>query len=226
MAPPYLQELTCMMTRIQGRPMSEPNRKRRHPFALASLLALIACVFLAIPTPTTTHSATAAREAPPVRFMRQAANALINAQRQNSVSSFQRVIAKYGHMPAIGLYALGNYRSGLHRKYRPKYYRGLAKFIARYAAQESPKYPVSRVTFAPAAINDGRSIMVDSRVYLTSGSTYDVRWLLIRQGRSYKVRDAQVLGFWVSPFLQNLFESYIRKHNGRVNALVVALNNQ
>lgn len=159
-----------------------------------------------------------------VKYMRRAAAALINAQKNGSAPSFERVIKRYGHVPAIGLYALGNYRRGLQHQQRSSYYKGLARFIGRYAAKESPKYGVHRVKFAPSAIRDGRSVLVDSQVILQDGSTYDVRWMLIPNRKTFKVRDAQVLGFWVSPFLQRLFENYIEENGGRVGSLVTALN--
>lgn len=159
-----------------------------------------------------------------VKYMRRAAAALINAQQNGSAGSFERVIKRYGHVPAIGMYALGNYRRGLLHQHRSSYYKGLARFIGRYAAKESPKYGVHRVRFAPSAIRDGRSVLVDSQVILKDGSTYDVRWMLIPNRNTFKVRDAQVLGFWVSPFLQRLFENYIEENGGRVGNLVTALN--
>ena len=160
-----------------------------------------------------------------VTFMRRAAADLINAQKQGSQSAFERVITQYGHVPAIGMAALGNYRQGLQHSDRSAYYRGLARFIGRYAAQESPKYPVARVTFAPVSVKDGRSVMVDSQVIMTDGSAYDVRWMLIPNRKTFKVRDAQVLNsIWASPFLTSLFENYIAENGGRVGSLVVALN--
>jgi len=159
-----------------------------------------------------------------VEYMRRAANALIDAQRKGGPEAFKRVVGQYGHVPEIGLYALGNYRAGLNRQHRSAYYSGLAKFVGRYAATEAPKYPVARVTFAPNAIRDGRAVMVDSRIYLKDGTTYDVRWMLVESRGAYKVRDAQVLGFWVSPFLQTLFQNYIRDNGGQVAALVTALS--
>jgi phospholipid transport system substrate-binding protein len=159
-----------------------------------------------------------------VSYMRRAAAALIRAQREGSAGSFERVVKQFGHVPAIGLFALGNYRQGLEHGDRNSYYRGLARFIARYASNEAPKYPVDRVKFAPSAIRDGRSVMVDSQIILKDGSTYDVRWMLIPNRSTFKVRDAQVLSFWVSPFLQRLFENYIAENGGKVGNLVIALN--
>ncbi|MBU2532812.1 MAG: toluene tolerance protein, partial [Alphaproteobacteria bacterium] len=70
-----------------------------------------------------------------------------------------------------------------------------------------------------------RSVMVDSQVILKDGSAYDVRWLLIPNRNTFKVRDAQVLGtIWVSPFLTQLFENYIAQNGGKVGTLVMALN--
>lgn len=187
------------------------------------VFAVLACA-LTFVCLATGLSSTASAEDRAVKFMRQAANALIQAQKQATPEAFKRVVRRYGHLPAIGLYALGNYRNGLARSNRKSYYYGLAKFVGRYAANESPKYPVARATFASAAIKDGRNIYVDSQVHLKDGSYYNVRWLLSQNRNTFKVRDAQVLGFWVSPFLQTLFEDFIRKHNGRVDALVMALN--
>lgn len=159
-----------------------------------------------------------------VSYMRRAANALIDAQRKGSSGAFARVINSYGHVPAIALYALGQYRKQLPRSKRRTYYSGMTRFIGRYAAGEAPKYPVSRVTFARAGVRDGRAIMVDSKVVLKGGSTYDVRWMLLPNRGGFKVRDAQVLGFWVSPFLQTLFQNYIRENGGKVDALVTVLS--
>jgi hypothetical protein len=42
--------------------------------------------------------------------------------------------------------------------------------------------------------------MLDSRVILADGTGYDARWALSKYGATYKVRDAMVLGFWMTPF--------------------------
>ena len=54
---------------------------------------------------------------------------------------------------------------------------------------------------------------------LADGSAYDVRWLLARHGTGFKVRDAMVLGFWMTPFLKKLFEDYIAQNGGNPRAL-------
>lgn len=159
-----------------------------------------------------------------VDYMQRTANELIQSQKQGTAESFARVIRRYGHVPAIGMDALGSYRESLKPTSRESYYEGIVRFIARYAANEAPKYPVARVEFARKSIPDGRHVLVDSAVYLTDNSRYDVRWLLVPRGDTFRVRDAQVLGFWVSPFLTRLFENYINENGGRVDALVMTLN--
>jgi phospholipid transport system substrate-binding protein len=67
-------------------------------------------------------------------------------------------------------------------------------------------------------------VNVDSRIELRDGSSYDVRWLVVRRGSGWKVRDAQVLGFWMSPFMQRLFENYISENGGNPQALILALS--
>ncbi|MEL6871487.1 MAG: ABC transporter substrate-binding protein, partial [Pseudomonadota bacterium] len=197
--------------------LSRLSFARRFRAAIAFTVVGFAALGSAIPQ---AHAADAA-----VEFMRRAANELINAQRQGSPTAFARVIRKYGHVPVIGLDALGSYRAGLRPASRRKYQGGVVKFISRYAATESRKYRVRRVTFAKAASREGQHVLVDSRVFLADGAQYDVRWMLVPRGRNrFKVRDAQVLGFWVSPFLRQLFENYIAENGGRVDALVIALN--
>ncbi|MFX8965007.1 hypothetical protein ABTN15_19515, partial [Acinetobacter baumannii] len=62
------------------------------------------------------------------------------------------------------------------------------------------------------------------RVELTTGETYEVRWLLVRSGGAFKVRDAEVLGFWMTPVLATLFQNYISENGGSSKALIMALN--
>lgn len=164
-----------------------------------------------------------------VSFMRRAANQLIDAQRRGSPEAFRRVVWRYAHVRDIGHRSLGSYRSRLPRSWRTRYYKGLAKFIGRYAAKEAPKYPVARVVFARNAVRDGRNILVDSRVILRDGTYYNVRWILAKNRGTFKVLDVlievPILGqVRATPYLKPLFEGYIAQHGGRVDALVMALN--
>jgi phospholipid transport system substrate-binding protein len=157
-------------------------------------------------------------------YMQRVANELIAASRSGSTLAFAAVIRNHADVPWLGLYSLGNYRAGLTIADRPTYYNGMVNFIARYAAQESPKYPVASGVVAGAAEETSEGVQVDSRVTLRTGESYDVRWLLVRRGQTFKVRDAQVVGFWMSPFLKQLFENYISENGGNPRALVIALN--
>ena len=62
------------------------------------------------------------------------------------------------------------------------------------------------------------------RVLLNDGNSYNVRWLLSRSGKTFRVRDAQVLGFWMTPFMKSLFNSYIQQNGNSVMALVNAMS--
>src|SRR5690606_40452202 len=93
-----------------------------------------------------------------------------------------------------------------------------------YAATQVPKYPVVKYEIMSPSIQGGSGIMVDSKITLRDGTQYDVRWLLVKVGNTYRVRDAMVYGFWITPFLKQLFETYIGEQGGDVKALVVVLN--
>jgi phospholipid transport system substrate-binding protein len=149
---------------------------------------------------------------------------LTAAARTRSPGVMSSVIQRYADVSYIGLFSLGNYRNQLAAPERNIYYAGMVKFIGRYAANEAPKYAVAKVEWSDQSIRGSNGIMVDSKITLVDGGTHEVRWLLVPYGGSYKVRDAMVLGLWMTPFLKKLFEDYIAQNGGHPRALVAALN--
>lgn len=160
----------------------------------------------------------------PVEFMQRAANELLQAARSGTAYSFADVLNKHADQPSIGLYSLGSYANNLPRSDRASYYSGMIGFLARYGASQAPKYPVRSVTMVSQTKETRSGVYVDSVVTLNDGTTYDVRWWLIRRGGTYKVGDVSVLGFWGREQLKRLFEGYITENGGNPKALVVALN--
>lgn len=185
--------------------------------ALAAMTALVTAA-LAFASPVLAEA--------PARFMQGVANELIAAQRTGSQDAYINVIKKHADVPSIGLYSLGSYARGLQKGDRSEYYNGMVRFIARYAAKEGPKYPVARAVVIGQSGENQYGVYVDSNVAMQEGGSYDVRWFLIRRGSTWKVRDAEVVGFWMSPFLKNLFENYISENGGNPKSLVLALNRQ
>ncbi|MGE5512691.1 MAG: ABC transporter substrate-binding protein [Bacteroidota bacterium] len=183
------------------------------------LAPVFAALFLLLPL----ISSPAAAD-PAVQFMQRLANELLVATRAKSPQLISNVIQRYGDVSYIGSYSLGNYRAQLANTDRPLYLNGMVRFLGRYAATEAPKYPVARYEIISPSIEGANGLMVDSKITLRDGTTYDVRWLLTKYGNTYRVRDAMVYGFWMTPFLKKLFESYIGENGGNVKALVVVLN--
>lgn len=157
-------------------------------------------------------------------YMRRVANELVAASRTASPTDFATALRSHADLPGIGLTALGSYASSLPKDERPAYYTGMVNFIARYAATEAPKYPVARAIIVGQSGDVPGGAYVDSRVVLASGDTYDVRWKLVKRGSVYKVRDAEVIGFEMTSFLNTLFQNYISENGGNPRALVLALN--
>ena len=164
------------------------------------------------------------RRETPAGFMKRVGNELLAASRSGSSTQFAMVLNSNADIPSIGISALGEYARSLPKNDRPIYYNGMINFIARYASKEAPKYPVARFIVTAQSKDDARGTYVDSRITLASGDGYDVRWLVVKRGTTYKVRDAQVIGFWMTSFLDNLFQSFISDNGGNPKALVVALN--
>jgi len=176
------------------------------------------------PAASTAEAAPVARRESPAGFMKRVGNELLAASRSGSAAQFAMVLNSNADVPSIGISALGEYARSLPKTDRPIYYNGMINFIARYASKEAPKYPVARFIVTAQSKDDPRGTYVDSRITLVSGESYDVRWLVVRRGTTYKVRDAQVIGFWMTSFLDNLFQSFISDNGGNPKALVVALN--
>ena len=166
---------------------------------------------------------TAAAESP-AAYMQRVANQLVAASRTDSEADFATTIRSHADVPTIGLTALGSYAQTLPKADRPAYYNGMISFIARYAAKEAPKYPVAKAIMVGQTKETAAGIYVDSRVTLKSGETYDVRWRLVRRGGVFKVRDAEIIGFEMTSFLNTLFQNFISENGGNPKTLVIALN--
>jgi phospholipid transport system substrate-binding protein len=186
--------------------------------AVSAVLGLACVAWLALaPSP-------AAAADPAVKFMAKVGRELMAAARTRSPGVMAGVVKRYGDVSYIGLYSLGSYRTALPSSERTTYYDGMVKFIGRYAATYAPKFPVAKVEWANDSVRASNGIMVDSTVFLEDGSSYEVRWLLTKSGTSYRVRDAMVAGFWMTPLLKGMFEDYIAQNGGNPRALVAVLN--
>lgn len=230
---PLRREPDRMMTTVALRALrpSLPGSFVR-PLAHASLALLAMCATAAAEPPAVpqVNAPAVAKAAPPQRvetaagYMKRVGNELLAASRSGSATQFAMVLNSNADIPSIGLSALGDYARSLPKNDRPVYFNGMINFIARYASKEAPKYPIARFIVTAQSKEDARGTYIDSRITLASGDGYDVRWLVVRRGQTYKVRDAQVIGFWMTSFLDNLFQNYISENGGNPKALVVALN--
>jgi phospholipid transport system substrate-binding protein len=184
---------------------------------LLAIPALLICI--------STMSATSARAEAPATYMQRVQNELIAAQRAGSVSAYSSVLRRHMAVAPIGLTALGPHAKTLSKAERPAFYNGMISFISKYAAKEGSKYPIASAVVTGQSAETAGGATVDTHITLRSGEGYDVRWKLVRSGQSYKVRDAQVIGFWMTSFLDNLFQTWITENGNNPHALVVALNN-
>ncbi len=186
--------------------------------ALKQASAYILSLFLIV-----TGSHVAMAEAPAL-YMQRVANELIAASKTGSENDFATAIRSHADVPTIALTALGSYAQSLSKSDRPAYYAGMINFIARYAAKECPKYPVLKAVMVGQTQESAGGVYVDSRVTLQSGEVYDVRWRLVRRGDVFKVREAEIIGFEMTSFLNTLFQNYISENGGNPRTLVIALN--
>jgi phospholipid transport system substrate-binding protein len=171
-----------------------------------------------------TSPALAAGEHPSVSYMRQVGKELLSAHRSGTVPSFLRVVQRYADVPAISENALGKYSGKLQSGQRSRYQRGVAVYMARYFALQSRDYTVAKYEVGDATVDNNKDVIVESKVFLLTGQTYSVAWRLVWKGGKYKIRDARVLGFWLTSFQRSDFTNYLDKRNGDINKLIVALS--
>jgi phospholipid transport system substrate-binding protein len=186
--------------------------------------ARFACWMLAIVACFVAPQVSAARAESPAAYMQSVQNELLDAQRRGGVTAFSDVLRKHMDVPGIGLTALGPHARTLPKSERPNYYNGMINFIAKYAAKTAPQYPVASAVVVGQGPGDAGGTNVDARITLRSGEGYDVRWLVVKTKSGYKVRDAQVVGFWMTTFLDDLFQNYITENGNNPRALVLALS--
>lgn len=160
------------------------------------------------------------------KFMQRVARDLMAAAKQHRVTPLVRVIHKYADVRGIGRSALGRHVKYLRPGQRRRYQNGMVRFMARYAVTQIPKYPVRTAKIVGRGFPYRGQTGVDSRVTLANGSTYDVRWVLVRRGNSYRVRDVEVFGIGLKSALRSLFVDHIEDpgKGGSVKALVTVLN--
>ena len=162
-------------------------------------------------------------EHPSVSYMKQVGKDLLAAHRQGTVPSFLRVIQRHADVPSIASNALGKYGGRLQSSQRSKYQRGVATYMARYFALQSRDYTVAKYEVGEATVDSNKDVLVDTKVFLLTGQTYNVAWRLVWRDGRYKVRDAKILGFWLTNFQRSDFVSYLDKRNGDINKLIKAL---
>jgi len=158
-----------------------------------------------------------------IEFMNKISKDLFRAAKKGTDGSFLRAIKRHAAIPQIADYSLGTYADKMTPELHSRYRRGVAKFMARYFSAQSKHYRVERAQILSENRKTNGDVMVKTRVFLKGGAAYTVEWLLTPKGRSFKVRDIRVAGFWLLYFQKRMFERYIAKNNGDVRALVAAL---
>jgi phospholipid transport system substrate-binding protein len=159
---------------------------------------------------------------PAVAFMKKVGKDLLDAHRQGTVAAFLAVIERYADVPQIALYSLGQYKANLGVAQRPRYFHGVAVFMSRYFAEQSREYKIAKYEVGEAE-SDGTDKLVSSRIYLTSGQTYNVTWRVVSRGKTMKVADCKVLGFSMVYMQRGIFTSYLSKRKGDLLQLMNAL---
>lgn len=182
---------------------------------LLPILVLSLCTFA---TPNTAKADQA------VSFMKKVKKELLRAAKSKSQAAFDRAIQRYADIPRIAINSLGQHSKKLAKSRRPTYYKGVKKYMTRYFTDQAKAYQIVAADVHSPSRPDGKYREVDTTVYLDSGWSYSVTWRVGKRTGRYKVTDVKVMGLWLTPMQRNVFEDYVSKAGGNVNALVWALN--
>ncbi|GEM_PF-6781678 len=161
---------------------------------------------------------------PAVQYMQATATDLLRAQRKGTHKAFADVLRRRADVHSIAMFSIGRYRTQLDRKQRPLYVRGVHQFMARYFADQSQRYRVTKAVIEKTPRQDGDAWLVRSKVWLANGSTYTPVWKLRKTRVGWRVVDVKVMGFSLSYLQRSLFYKYLQRKQGDVGALVMALN--
>lgn len=167
--------------------------------------------------------AEAGAHGPGATYLLRIKRPLIAAGKTQSRQAFLRAVNRYADMPAIASYSLGDYSDKLPSNLRRRYQRGVAEYMSRFFELASRTYVVKDADILSEEPYEDDGVMVQTRVHLENGASYSVGFLLRRRGRSYRIRDAKVMGFWLGYFQKIQFTRFISRNGGDVEALVRAL---
>jgi ABC-type transporter MlaC component len=171
----------------------------------------------------------AAADHPAITYAKKVADDLLAANRAGTITSFSRVLRRHADIPGISMYSLGNYRSRLPKSKSKRYFNGVTAFMARYFADQTRNYRVAKAEVLEASKGSDGEIVVNCLATLISGSKYRVQLVMRRAGSGYKITDVKVgvpvLGYVSLTYQQRgIFQKYLAKKGGDVNALVETLN--
>ncbi|MGE0007660.1 MAG: ABC transporter substrate-binding protein [Parvibaculaceae bacterium] len=168
---------------------------------LAATLAL--AVALAFST-----SPSRAASCPAAGAVNNAASAFMNAARSGSAAAFSSALARHADVRGAALSALGQYRRELPRSRQREYVDHAHAFMARFLLENSRPFRGSR----DLRIESCRGNLVETSLAGRSRMVWRVS-----DGR---IRDVRVGGVWLALQLRSKFTGIIRRHNGRVEALL------
>ena len=168
-------------------------------------------------------TAVEAADHPSVVFMRQVAKDMLAAHRQGTISAFLRAIQRHADVSGIGTYVLGSYADKIPSSQIARYNKGVANYMALFFANGSRDYTVAKYDIGEATVDNDKSVLVDTTVYLLTGRSYTATWKLVWVNGGYKVRDVKVLGFWMTNQQRSDFISFLGKPDHSINQLIEIL---
>jgi len=139
-------------------------------------------------------------------------------------TEFQKIANDAFDIPKIAQFVLGRYwrvasdeeKAGFIKAFQNYM---IAVYWSRFASYSGESFKVS------AQQDEGNgTILVTTEIVPANGNPIKVSWSVIKQGDSFKIRDASLEGVSQALAYRDEFASYMERNGGKISALIADLN--
>lgn len=202
--------------------MSTPHSDRKLP--RRSVLGMTAALFVTAFAPVPAAFGMSPQE----QHVAAVANnviSLANSGRRGTAlrKDVAALLRRNSDINGIARFALGRYRKELPRSKKSRYNKAILNYVASLFVVYADDFVGSGVKIK-ASRKNGKFVLVDSAVSMSSGSKTPLRWRLRANSSYQKIADINFRGIWLSLRLRDEIVSVLNRNKGDFDALIAHLH--
>lgn len=155
------------------------------------------------------------------QFVRNVGNTVLTAANTGSVTRFRSILRRHADLRAIAKFSLGPYARRLPSNKRGEFQRLVESMITKAFASYSGRLRGSRLQVTGSTKPGRYGIVVSTKII--GGSGGQVKWRIVKRGRSFRVIDVNVFGVWLSLQLRSIIVAKLKRTRGNFDAAFAAL---